>query len=141
MTARPASFRQRSGALLFDYILTILIPALTLILAVHVKRRWQSPDTANIMMAIGYLLTAGLIFINFIYLYVQSGQSFGKRLIGIRVVRVDSAPIDYQTAILRHLLGYPLSFLGLGLGLLWPIWDARRQGWHDKLANTVVIAE
>jgi uncharacterized RDD family membrane protein YckC len=139
--ARPASFKQRSGAFLFDYILTLLIPALALIVAGYVKRRWQSPETANIIMAIGYLLTAGLMFLNFVFLYVQGGQSFGKRLIGIRVMRVNGSPVDYQTAILRHILGYPLSFLGLGLGMLWPIWDSKRQGWHDKLANTVVIVD
>jgi len=30
-------------------------------------------------------------------------------------------------------------FLTIGLGYFWVIWDKRKQGWHDKLANTVVI--
>ena len=38
----------------------------------------------------------------------------------------------------RYLAYYP-SFLVFGLGLLWVAWDARKQGWHDKLAKTVVV--
>ena len=57
------------------------------------------------------------------------------------MVRIDGRPIDYQTAVLRHIVGYPLSLLFFGLGIVWVLWDRRRQGWHDKLAKTVVIKE
>jgi uncharacterized RDD family membrane protein YckC len=40
--------------------------------------------------------------------------------------------------VIRY-LAYGLSFLGLGLGYLWIVFDARKQGWHDKLADTVVV--
>jgi uncharacterized RDD family membrane protein YckC len=36
-------------------------------------------------------------------------------------------------------LGYIVSTVPLGLGLIWVAFDARKQGWHDKLAGTVVI--
>jgi len=46
---------------------------------------------------------------------------------------------------LRRLIGryfaYVLSALPLGLGFIWIAFDRRKQGWHDKLANTVVIYE
>jgi uncharacterized RDD family membrane protein YckC len=38
-------------------------------------------------------------------------------------------------------LGYIVATLPLGLGILWVAWDKRKQGWHDKLANTVVIGD
>ena len=38
----------------------------------------------------------------------------------------------------RYLAYYP-SFLVLGLGCFWVGWDPRKQGWHDKLAKTVVV--
>jgi uncharacterized RDD family membrane protein YckC len=72
---------------------------------------------------------------------VQEGQSFGKRMIGLRVVRLDGAPMDYQTALIRHIIGYPLSLLFFGMGLLWVLWDPKQQGWHDKLAKTIVVKE
>jgi uncharacterized RDD family membrane protein YckC len=42
--------------------------------------------------------------------------------------------------IIRY-LGYILSILPLGLGFLWILIDKRNQGWHDKLANTVVVMQ
>jgi uncharacterized RDD family membrane protein YckC len=40
--------------------------------------------------------------------------------------------------IIRY-LGYIVSLLPLGLGYYWVGWDKRKQGWHDKMANTVVV--
>jgi uncharacterized RDD family membrane protein YckC len=136
-----ADWRLRCSAFLLDYILTLLAPALTLVLAVYIKRRGASQTAATAFVVVGYLTTAVVIFFNYIYSYMRRGQSFGKRFIGVRVVRIDGRPIDYQTAVLRHVVGYPLSVLFFGLGVMWMLWDRRRQGWHDKLAKTVVIKE
>jgi uncharacterized RDD family membrane protein YckC len=134
-----ANLSLRCSAFLLDYILTLLVPAVTLVTAVYVKRRWLAPSAANGIVIFGYLATAAVIFFNFVYFYMRRGQSFGKRFVSIRVIRVDGHPIDYKTALLRHIVGYPLSFLFLGLGVLWAVWDRNQQGWHDKLAKTVVI--
>ncbi|MGH9766004.1 MAG: RDD family protein [Blastocatellia bacterium] len=131
----------RCGAFLLDYILTLLIPAVTLVLAVYVKRRWMAPAAANAVVIFGYLATAAVIYLNYVYFYLRHGQSFGKRFIGIRVVRIDGEPIDYRTAVLRHIVGYPLCVLLFGLGIIWMFWDGRQQGWHDKLAKTIVIKD
>jgi uncharacterized RDD family membrane protein YckC len=136
-----AGFALRCSAFLLDYILTLLIPSVTLVLAVYLKRRWMLASIADIIVTAGYLATAGLIFINYLYFYVQHGQSFGKRIIGLRVLRTDGEPMDYTTAFVRHIIGYPLSILFFGLGVLWMVWDARGQGWHDKMAGTVVIRD
>jgi len=136
-----ADLSSRCSAFLLDYILTLLVPAVTLVLAVYIKRRWMSSSAANVTVSIGYLATAAVIFFNYVYFYMRSGQSFGKRFIGIRVVRTDGEPMDYPTAILRHIVGYPLSALLFGLGIIWMLWDGRRQGWHDKLAKTIVVKD
>jgi uncharacterized RDD family membrane protein YckC len=136
-----ADWRSRCSAFLLDYILTLLAPALTLVLAVYIKRRWASETAADAVVVVGYLATAVVIFFNYIHFYLRRGQSFGKRFIGVRVVRIDGRPIDYQTAVLRHIVGYPLSLLFFGLGIVWVLWDGRRQGWHDKLAKTVVVRD
>src|SRR5215475_6700927 len=136
-----ADWRSRCSAFLLDYILTLLAPALTLVLAVYVKRRWGFSTTSTLIVVVGYLATAVVIFFNYVYSYMRRGQSFGKHFIGVRVVRTDGRPIDYQTAVLRHIVGYPLSILFLGLGIVWMLWDRRRQGWHDKLARTIVVRD
>jgi uncharacterized RDD family membrane protein YckC len=128
-----ADWKPRCSAFLLDYILTLLAPALTLVLAVYIKKSWASSAAATAVVVVGYLATAAVIFFNYIYFYMRRGQSFGKRFIGV--------PIDYQTAVLRNIVGYLLSFLFFGLGIVWVLWDRRRQGWHDKLAKTVVVKD
>jgi uncharacterized RDD family membrane protein YckC len=67
------------------------------------------------------------------------GRSVGQRIMGIRVVRVtDGAAPGWGTGLVRT-LAFPLSSFPCGLGLLWALWDADKQTWHDKLADTVVV--
>lgn len=136
-----AGIGRRASAFLLDYILTLMIPAAALVLGVYVKRSWQAPEIAGVIIVLGYPATAAVIFINHVYYCVRDGRSFGKRFIGLRIVRLDGAPIDYRTAILRHLVGYPLALLTLGIGMLWILWDEQQQGLHDKLAKTIVVAD
>jgi uncharacterized RDD family membrane protein YckC len=63
----------------------------------------------------------------------------GKMAISARIVdaKTGGAPTTQQL-IVRY-LGYFVSTIPLGLGLLWVAFDPRKQGWHDKLAGTVVV--
>lgn len=140
-TGSAAGLGLRCAAFLIDYILTMLVLTLTLVTAAWIKRSWLASSAANIIVTMGYLGTAGLIFYNWIYLFVQEGRSLGKNFIGLRVMRTDGANRDYKTALLRHIIGYPISFLCLGLGILWILVDSRQQGWHDKLAGTIVVRD
>jgi uncharacterized RDD family membrane protein YckC len=139
--AALASLGLRCGAFLLDYILTMLVLALTVLVAYFIKRRWDAPELANFVLLLGYLITAGVLFVNLVYYAERDGQTFGKRFIGIRVIRADGQPLDFRVLAIRHFIGYPLSLLCGGLGLFWALWDARQQGWHDKLAGTLVVKE
>ena len=136
-----ASIGLRCGAFLLDYILMLLVLAITVLLAYYLKRRWELPEVANVVLLIGYLLTAIVLFLNLVYYAERDGQTFGKRFIGIRVIRTDGRPLDFRALVLRHFIGYPLAMLCSGLGLLWALWDSKQQGWHDKLAGTLVVKE
>ncbi len=63
----------------------------------------------------------------------------GKMAISARIVdaKTGGAPTTQQL-IVRY-LGYFVSTIPLGLGLLWVAFDPRKQGWHDKMAGTVVV--
>jgi uncharacterized RDD family membrane protein YckC len=74
----------------------------------------------------------------FLFFWVMTGFTPGKGLLGLRIVRTDGRPVKLGAALLR-LAGYLLSALGLFVGFVWIMVDRRRQGWHDKLARTVVI--
>ena len=90
---------------------------------------------ANWLKAILSLLLAPTYFVLF---WVLGGQTLVQYAMGLRVVRVDGKRITAATALVRW-LGYFVSFVLLGLGYLWVLWDDRRQGFHDKLARTVVV--
>ncbi len=63
----------------------------------------------------------------------------GKRLLAARIVDADSgAALTTRQALLRY-ASYYVSLVGFGLGFLWVAFDRRKQGWHDKIARTVVI--
>jgi len=47
-------------------------------------------------------------------------------------------PPGYPSAFLREVIGKFLS-LFFFLGFLWVIWDKKKQGWHDKIAHTIVV--
>jgi uncharacterized RDD family membrane protein YckC len=77
------------------------------------------------------------------------GRTLGKRLCGIRVVRVSGEPMDLGSAFLREVaikwigivvVGSSFTF-GLAplVDVLWPLWDGERRAVHDILARTLVV--
>jgi hypothetical protein len=74
------------------------------------------------------------------FLALMRGQTPGKRLLRVRVVRLDARPIGWWIAFERF--GGYFASLTLGLlGFLQILWDRNRQGLHDKAVETVVIAD
>ena len=73
----------------------------------------------------------------FTYFHGATGRTPGKMILGLQVVSEDGAPISFGTAFLRS-VGYFVSNI-LYLGFIWAAFDKRKQGWHDKIAGTVVI--
>jgi uncharacterized RDD family membrane protein YckC len=63
----------------------------------------------------------------------------GKLMFRLRIVDAGSGGEPSLRQWCLRYLGYFLSSLPLLLGFFWVAWDPRRQGWHDKLAGTVVI--
>ncbi len=85
----------------------------------------------------GLSFLAGLAY-NWYFWTRQNGQTPGKQMMKIRVIKTDGGPISDSDAILRY-IGYYISGFILALGYLWAIWDENHQGWHDKIANTYVV--
>lgn len=48
-------------------------------------------------------------------------------------------PVGFWTMLIRETLGKFLSGLILSLGYLWILFDDNKQGWHDKLVDTLVV--
>ena len=86
------------------------------------------------MMAIELLLT----FSYFTFFLGRYGQTPGKMICGLKVIRSDGGDVTYTQAALRT-LGYYVNRVTLGLGFIWVAIDPRKQGFHDKIARTYVV--
>jgi uncharacterized RDD family membrane protein YckC len=67
-----------------------------------------------------------------------TGQTPGKKIINIRIIKADGSEINDTDAIVRYIAGW-LSLATLGLGWLMMQNDSHRQTLHDKIAGTVVV--
>jgi uncharacterized RDD family membrane protein YckC len=87
-------------------------------------------DLIGLVISIGY----------FIYFWGR-GQTIAMRLFHLRVAdAITGQPIGYGRAALRY-VGYLLSAIVCYIGLIWAAFDSRKQGWHDKIAGTVVLQD
>jgi uncharacterized RDD family membrane protein YckC len=83
-------------------------------------------------------LLAGMTY--FTWFHGMGGRTPGKMLLGLRVIQASGEPMTPGIAFLRW-VGYLISGAVLCLGFLWIAFDGRKQGWHDKIAATLVIRE
>jgi uncharacterized RDD family membrane protein YckC len=72
------------------------------------------------------------------YFHGNTGQTPGKMICKLKVVRVNGEPLGYGKAFLRW-IGYIVSWVVFALGFLWVIFDRQKQAWHDKIAGSYVL--
>lgn len=131
-----AGFWLRVGAALIDTVLLLFI-TLPLVMMAYGSDYWASERFLQgpADFVISYLLPA----IAVIAFWVARGATPGKMAISAQVVDARTgAKLSLGQSVGRY-LGYYVSTIPLGLGLLWVGIDPKKQGWHDKLAGTVVI--
>jgi len=87
------------------------------------------PTVVSLALALAFFL---IMWVNF------DGATPGKKLMAIKIVKADGSKVSYPVAFIRY-IGYLLSAFVFMLGYLWIIWDKKKQGWHDKIAGTVVV--
>lgn len=132
-----AGFGLRYGAWMFDFLITLIATMAFTFIVTAVSQRAVVNSNRNLVIVA--VLTLLLFTLNFVVLAGTGGQSAGMRILGIHIARVDGRPFTMKDAALRHLVGYPLSTMAFFLGFLWMLWDPRQQGWHDKIARTIVV--
>lgn len=89
------------------------------------------------ILGIGVGFIVGVLYNG--YFWTQNnGQTPGKRVMGIRVVKTNGQKLSWLDAILRY-VGYYINTALLFIGWLWAIFDSKNQGLHDKLAGTMVV--
>ena len=84
------------------------------------------------------IIAVAIIMIYIIGMWVWQGQTLGKMVTGIKIIRTDSSPLSFSHAVSRF-FGLILCSVMLGIGFLWIAFDSRKQGIHDKIADTYVV--
>lgn len=134
-----APFSLRCGALLIDYIVVASIIVLSTLIARLLgggaRLAGSTTETA------GWIIAIGVTLLNFVVLASWRGQTLGKWATGLRIMQRDGQPLTWVSALLRHVVGYPLSLLTLGLGFFLAVFNSQGRALHDIVAGTVVVLD
>jgi uncharacterized RDD family membrane protein YckC len=145
-----AGWGARVVAYLVDYLIVGLVPTILYFVggAMSAGTTTYDPNTGaftttggsgggTVLELLGGLLSlAGWIWVA--YLEGTKGQSIGKKTVNIRVVReADGQLLGFGPAVVRK-LAHVLDGICC-IGYLWPLWDAKKQTFADKIMNTVVV--
>jgi uncharacterized RDD family membrane protein YckC len=141
--AEKAGFFIRLSAYFIDSIVVSLC-SLFLLLTLFILMNFSSNNNGNISEVLSSVLIPFYFFsyllkcFYFTFFHTYNGQTVGKLMCGIRVVDQKGKNISSFKYLIRF-FGYYLSLYCLGLGFLWILIDNNRQGWHDKLAGSIVV--
>jgi len=99
-----------------------------------------SPDIGSRFMNLYWgaiVIVTAFYFTSFVAI---TGRTPGKMALGLKVVPVGDGTMTFGMAFLRW-VGYIASSFFFYLGFIWIAFDPRKQGWHDKIAGTIVVRE
>jgi uncharacterized RDD family membrane protein YckC len=132
--AITAPWWKRLVALMVDNVLLYIVTVLVSVRA----------GSSGAVTTLRFVAELALTFCYFGYLNGVPGQTVGKRVLGIRCVDADTGEaIGFRRGLARQAVVAVLSLAFLFpafLDGLWPLWDQKRQAWHDKVVRSVVIA-
>tara|TARA_R110001592_G_scaffold112966_1_gene311616 strand:+ start:4957 stop:5433 length:477 start_codon:yes stop_codon:yes gene_type:complete len=137
-TPKYAGFWVRVGASIIDSILILLVlgPLLT---AIYGRGYWLGED--GIGTGLDVLLNYVLPAVAVLMFWVYKSATPGKMMTHLCIVDARTGAKPTTTQFVLRYIGYYVSMIPLFLGILWVAIDPKKQGWHDKMAGTVVIVK
>ncbi|HEY6781309.1 MAG TPA: RDD family protein [Thermoleophilaceae bacterium] len=149
---RPlASWGRRAGAAALDgLIVSIPIVAVTSIVVATAIAGNGVGALVSLLVGLFAIPVAMLFYAPLLMARqgVHNGQTWGKQIVGITVLRDAGQPVDVGFALLRGFVVQGLVFFGLGslllsiptlLNYLWPLWDDQNRCLHDMIVSTHVV--
>jgi uncharacterized RDD family membrane protein YckC len=145
--ALRGGFWVRSMAFATDQIILLLLLAIFVVLGfltlnMEVLGGREIPLLRQVRIVFPVILPLALVLnlAYFTFFHGTWGQTFGKMIFGLRVIRPNGQPLTYSRALFRT-GGYFLSAIPLFLGFLWIGFTSSKRSWHDVLAETIVVRE
>ena len=134
-----APFALRCGAILIDYIMLALIMTFSTMAARMMGGGARLAGGTAEKVGIFFTLVAAVLDLG--VLVGLTGKTLGKWTTGLRLERTDGGLPGIGWSLLRHFVGYPVSFFLFGVGFLMAIVNPTGRALHDLIAGTVVIRE
>lgn len=94
---------------------------------------------ANVQGVLNYALGWILSIAYYVFYQASTGQTLGKKVLGIKVIDAQGNKPTAVTFFLREIIGKLVSAIILLIGYLMVLWDGKKQGLHDKIASTYVV--
>ncbi len=135
--AAPGGILRRGAALAVDLGVVAILERIGWALAAGLAA--LGPSFHLVAQAFGFTWLAVVPVAYFVLGHGTAGRTIGKRLLGVRVVDEQGAPIGYVRALGRY-VATVLAVLPFGLGLALAALRADRRGLHDLLAGTRVVS-
>lgn len=138
-----AGFWVRASAAVIDLIILCTI-IIILLLLVDVLTHWidielNNPPPKEVQDVVSDVLYSVVSMAFFLLFWDRYAATPGKMMLGLRIVDAKTGEkMGIGQQVVRY-FAYTPALLFLGMGLLWVGFDKRKQGWHDKLAGTVVV--
>jgi uncharacterized RDD family membrane protein YckC len=129
-------FWARVGASIIDTILVMVI-CFPLVTWIYGRDYWSS--TALVQGPADFLINWVLPAVAVLLFWIYRQATPGKMAISARIVDAQTGGRPSNGQLVGRYFAYYLSMLPLFLGFIWVAFDPRKQGWHDKLAGTVVV--
>lgn len=102
-------------------------------------KQYAAENHLMLKLAVQYMLQLVLLLSFILGFWLYKSATPGKMLLSMRIVDAKTFETPSRKQLILRLFSYVISFLFFLLGFLWIAADKRKQGWHDKIAGTVVI--
>ena len=129
---QPASLLRRLGAILYDSLLVLALMFLVTLPFIAARDGEPVQPGNNLIYQ---LCLATLIFVFFVGYWTRTGRTLGMQSWGLRVELADGSTPGFGAASLRFFTAI-LSWLPVGVGFLWQLWDKDKLTWHDRASGT-----
>ena len=132
-----AGFWIRVGASLIDVTLLLMVTLPLTLMIYGSEAVWNSEEI--ILGPADFLINYSLPFFATIIFWMYKSATPGKMILKLKILDEKTGnKLTIGQSIGRYLAYFP-AMLVLLLGIFWVAWDKKKQGWHDKLAKTVVV--
>jgi uncharacterized RDD family membrane protein YckC len=129
-----AGFWQRAAAQVIDWLIVVVIAVPIMVLGFGMRQ--VSLDPAEHSWDLLGFLAVAVAVIGF---WRYCGATPGKIALGVKIVDAATGGPPTLGRLVLRFFAYFVSAFPLYLGFLWAVVDRRKQGWHDKIARTIVI--